>query len=882
MKIAWFTPLEATSAIGACSRMVVEELSRHCEVDVWTHGEGHAIPGVKLVRFDPESGVLDRLSGYDHCVYNMGNYHRFHAAIFDALKAHPGIVVMHDFVMHHFFMVEYLHRRRTPDLYIAEMERSYGDRGRDAARRSLSGQAPAVWLTDEVARYPLFERIADHATAIFVHSDFHRAHVQNTFVGDVGSAYLPYQASTAARDRLALARAFDFADDKVLALSTGIVHPVKRIENVLRVLSASPQLASRLMYVVIGDGETEYRSKLQAQALEFGIADSVRFLGYQPPEVLRDFLAASDFAINLRFPNSEGCSLSLIEQMAHGSAVIAFDSGMYREMPASAVMKIPVTDSTDALALAMDTMTFDAALRAKMGREASSFADANFRVDTYASKLLDLLSSQRERSYHPLRQSLGEIAAALSSAKYPADRGTFGMEQVLAELQGIVDESAESAAVKSLSTLGVWLGFEHETPLQREGMTRFLAYLLQHLIERHGIDCEIWCYSFNELSIQQSFKNLLANPRTAAKVRIVHEKNCASVLFRPGTLFEPEVRIEKNNLYELANAWSHADCFLLGICYLDNALPLAKPVFIPLHDLVVLENYRTFVGENEDFRPYARKIREAVEQFNRRDAFFFCNSEHVKRRQLMKYIRHVAERRTAVVYLPANVPAGIHDRIATEAEVRERFGISSAYYFYPTQIRHHKNVLTLLKALKQVIDAGMDVQLVLTGSPDHVAAVSRYIAENGLDTHVVLANDVSEDMLYALHAYAIATAVPTLFEGGFPWQALEAMLMDTPAILSRIEAVTERLAAMDINPKGLCLFDPMDVDMLASHLREALVKRAELVRQQSAVKQALFRYDWNNVADAYYRIINERLRAAAPVAGQSASSERHRVEARLN
>ena len=36
MKIAWFTPLNSRSAIAECSRLIVSELGRHCDVDVWT------------------------------------------------------------------------------------------------------------------------------------------------------------------------------------------------------------------------------------------------------------------------------------------------------------------------------------------------------------------------------------------------------------------------------------------------------------------------------------------------------------------------------------------------------------------------------------------------------------------------------------------------------------------------------------------------------------------------------------------------------------------------------------------------------------------------------------------------------------------------------
>ena len=63
----------------------------------------------------------------------------------------------------------------------------------------------------------------------------------------------------------------------------------------------------------------------------------------------------------------------------------------------------------------------------------------------------------------------------------------------------------------------------------------------------------------------------------------------------------------------------------------------------------------------------------------------------------------------------------------------------------------------------------------------HAQIVHRWASSE----RVVIAKDVTEEQLYALHAHAAATVVPTLFEGGFPWQGLEAMLMNTPAITAK-------------------------------------------------------------------------------------------------
>jgi glycosyltransferase involved in cell wall biosynthesis len=862
LKIAWFTPLNARSAIAECSRLIVHELGRSCEVDIWTGDTENLLEvDARVIRFSAASDTLRQLERYDRLVYNLGNHHPNHAAIYGALRQWPGVVILHDLIMHHFFMVEYLHERRSPDLYLAEMERSYGPAGRDAAMRSIAGGSTPVWLTDEVGRFPLYERITDIARGVFVHSAFHRQRIRDACLGEIGMSYLPYVARppTIPRDEL-LAR-FGIPADRVLGLSSGIVHPVKRTELVLRAIAADPATSARLAYVLIGGGDPEYLGRMQQLSVDLGIAGSVWFLGYQPPEVLHEFLAAADFAINLRFPNSEGCSLSLVEQMSYGKPALVLDSGMYAEVPEAAVLRIEPSSATGELARGIERLVDDRELRRRMAGAALVFARENFSPTIYAARLLAYLREEGNRSIEPVRACLREVATALSEGGYPIESGTTALEPLLREVRSTLSgPAAGSGEAPAFRTLGVWLGFEHATPLHREGMTRFLCYLAQALIEHHGIDIEIWCYSFNEPSVRESFKPLLLDARYAARVRIVHERN-----FRAGlqgsepASDDPDVSVGKNNLYELANRHSRADCFLLGICYLDNALALDRPIYVPMHDLIVLENYRSFVGDNESFRPYARKIREAVEQFNRRAAYFFCNSEHVRRQQLLKYIRHVDEARTRVVYLPVNVPVSIHERIPPEDELRSRFGIDRPYFFYPTQIRHHKNVLTLLEAFKALMDEGLSPKLILTGSPEHVPEVECYLRDNHLEEAIVLARDVPEEVLYGLHAYAAATTVPTLFEGGFPWQALEAMVMGTPAILSNIEAVTERVTAFGIRPDGLHLFEPLDVDALARLMKDALTDRDGLVRRQTAAADALLRYQWKDVAHAYFETISSRL-----------------------
>jgi hypothetical protein len=124
VRIAWFTPFQKSSAIGRFSRLVTTELARSAEVDIWHPAaeETHPtqLPTISL----PDDLVLEpgALAAYDMCVYNLGDHLGFHRQVFQTARTIPGVVVLHDFVMHHFFAGYYFHDQNNPQEYLRIME----------------------------------------------------------------------------------------------------------------------------------------------------------------------------------------------------------------------------------------------------------------------------------------------------------------------------------------------------------------------------------------------------------------------------------------------------------------------------------------------------------------------------------------------------------------------------------------------------------------------------------------------------------------------------------------------------------------------------------------------------------------------------------------
>src|SRR5690349_6265619 len=106
----------------------------------------------------------------DVALYHVGNDPESHGWIVDALRRRPGVVVLHDFVLHHLVAGLTIGRKDGPG-YLAAMERDAGVPGRLLAHGVLAGRVPPPWETrpDE---FPLAGEVLGTATGLIVHSHY--------------------------------------------------------------------------------------------------------------------------------------------------------------------------------------------------------------------------------------------------------------------------------------------------------------------------------------------------------------------------------------------------------------------------------------------------------------------------------------------------------------------------------------------------------------------------------------------------------------------------------------------------------------------------------------------------------------------------------------
>jgi glycosyltransferase involved in cell wall biosynthesis len=390
MKLAWFTPMSQKSAIGRFSVAVAASLAKLADVEIcYFDADRIRETVVPTRRFQSSKSVtVETLSSYDIVIYNFGNYLPFHREIFLLSRQWPGVCILHDFVMHHFFAAYHLDDLRAEASYKLLMQTTYGPAAPVTGR---------VWETDEVVRFPLFEEVTRGALGIVTHSEFFKQRVEASFAGPVARIPLAYDAGTnrpeISRQQLAV------KDDQILIVTIGHVNPNKQVERVIDAIARLGAASPPIVYAILGPALPDYERKLKAAVKAGGLTDSIRFLGQVSDDVLSGYLSAADICINLRFPAMEGASASVIEEMLFGKPVIVMNTGFFAELPDDCVVKVRADSDADLLS-ALKQLVHDESARKRIGALAQLFAESEFHAGKYASRFMDFL--WHVRSARPL------------------------------------------------------------------------------------------------------------------------------------------------------------------------------------------------------------------------------------------------------------------------------------------------------------------------------------------------------------------------------------------------------------------------------------------------------------------------------------------------
>ena len=198
--------------------------------------------------------------------------------------------------------------------------------------------------------------------------------------------------------------------------------------------------------------------------------------------------------------------------------------------------------------------------------------------------------------------------------------------------------------------------------------------------------------------------------------------------------------------------------------------------------------------------------------------------------------------RIAVVNVPPVTRAYPDTTPEAIAALRQRHHLPDRFVFFPAQTWPHKNHARLFQALGRLRADGLRVPLVCSGQPsERQPAVLRAAREAGIGDDVLFLGFVTPAEVEALYRSAHALVFPSLYEGwGLP--IVEAFRAGLPVTCSSATSLP------DLVGEAALVFDPYDVDAIASAIRRVWTDEALSGRLSVLGRQRVEDFSWHQTA----------------------------------
>ncbi|MCE5258217.1 MAG: glycosyltransferase family 4 protein [Chloroflexi bacterium] len=394
MRVALFTPL---SPVKTALADVIEGYLPYlaCQVDLTavTAGDYKPTAAVTCAENTPHISVISyqqfRASAdtFDLIVYNLGDEPNIHGYMFDALREYPGVVLLHDLVLHHAIFQRTWAQGKV-DEYIAELNYSYGPEITEHIIKGVRvGQFEAL-----ASQYPLVERILDSSLAVVGFNDYLVGRVHELAPDLLVKAlplpfYIPQVPDAAKAYEL---RHQLGGEGKTVFATFGLFNSQKRLKIALRAFQQLRAAHSDIVYALIG---TALDKNIESQLADLNIANQVITTGWLPPEEFVQYMYAVDIAVQLRFPHVGGTPYTPIRLLGLGVPTIISDIEPQADIPEDAVIRIPPdrADEEARLYQAMETLLTHPEKREAMAKVSKEYIHTHHDTAATAKSFSEFL-----------------------------------------------------------------------------------------------------------------------------------------------------------------------------------------------------------------------------------------------------------------------------------------------------------------------------------------------------------------------------------------------------------------------------------------------------------------------------------------------------------
>jgi len=420
VRLAFVSPLPpAPTGIADYAAEILELLSPRHEIELFQAQEsidGARLPAGAAVHPASELVARHRQRPYDLAVYQMGNG-RSHDFVYGLLSQVPGLLVLHDLVLHHARAAQFLESepvlawRREPssaalreaarvplEAWREELEYAYPGRGDKLFEAHLGTVGDLLPYA-----YPLFRVPVEASRAVAVHNGFMAEAVRSEVPG-TGVTCVPMPAAATPVDPAAvraLRARLGWGDDVLVVGVFGLLTREKRVETVARAVAAAAAQDDRVRLLLVGP--VEDARQLEADLERNGARRLAVVTGRVPFSDLPTYIEAADVVAHLRYPSARETSAALLRVLAQGRATVVSDLEHQAELPKDAVVRVDVKDEEGELTRAILRLAGDPVERSRLGATAAAHVRQAHAPSRVRDAWEDTLERARRRPAPPAR-----------------------------------------------------------------------------------------------------------------------------------------------------------------------------------------------------------------------------------------------------------------------------------------------------------------------------------------------------------------------------------------------------------------------------------------------------------------------------------------------
>jgi glycosyltransferase involved in cell wall biosynthesis len=326
----------------------------------------------------------------DVALYHVGNNH-LHREIYARALEHPGVVVLHDAVLHHFFL-------GTLDeaAYIEEFVFNYGEWMRGMAEELWRNRARSA-SDPRYFEYPMLRRVATCSRAVIVHNPAAALAVRRhapDITGHITIWEIPHL--------FVAPKLPDFADVSRLRAELGLgprtllvavfghMRESKRLPAIVRAVHAAWAAGADVRLLIAG---TFASSDLERSATTLLDDPRIMRTGFLPEADFWLHACAADVCVNLRFPTAGETSGIAIRLMGIGKPVVFTAGDEIARIPENACLRVDAgAAEEEMLSGTIEWLASDREAAGEIGKRAARHIAAEHGIEKAAAMYWDALT----------------------------------------------------------------------------------------------------------------------------------------------------------------------------------------------------------------------------------------------------------------------------------------------------------------------------------------------------------------------------------------------------------------------------------------------------------------------------------------------------------